>query len=887
MRGKGWNSGQLPEHRESFMKSQKVAETLKNAVGTVFLLAGAFFVCSTFLSMRAVFADPIAPVDETAYATPQAARAGNTARTSGRASPRNAGATSRATVARTATNAVRNANPRATATRAVASRTSNARTATNPRANNVISTRGTTITKRNVASRINSNNVSTRAGATTARSVRARTATTSAADNARISLQGSAIRGSKGTSGTTYSYLSSKLYTGNYSNIIDSSTGLISTDAFNNCLESYYTCMDEICTARNQAQRRCGCAGRVTAFAEAEAALEAANEELIRASGELALLIANKGKDISDAFKLTDAEKIMNCVSWQEMSEQFNADKDADDNNIDDDVQWCQNHGIYDPSKCSSKKSPSYCSETGNEFGFELSDLNGSGSDILSQLQAWATAKENSLSITKKDNTGLQKTFDTVTDAVDNLVGTNGAWVDLNNDAEADKLSNKWGYELFAHAHNQVCSRVLDSCFNGIYEACGSPTSFGGKCADAKTSGCPFNYNSKIKVNSASGEIDLYERGSDATTGAANSATCFGYTTTTGDPYSNLRGPVADARRSIMNKYLLDANADCDAYGEQLRATAQNIAYQKVAAQQSLQQKRLEFALEEEEETLTAAIDAATNFNECISEIFECYEDTADSEDRWTDARIKTYCAQIANVPHCYEEMICNPSTAQFKAIIDVADSAQCNNNQDYTKNTCRNVVTLNEILNGTGATTAGNVSLGGTGSSAGMREQCLLDAGVAEIRGWKKEDQTREACTESGAARAFLDDNGDCIIETCYTGYVLDDNKCILGETECDTKDYPHAIKVVNKLQGGKFIGCKIADCEKNYKIENNNCVPETSNCKPSDPNALSGTQTWEGTRWGDCNITGCKSGFELKDGACVAEPEEPKEEPEEPKEE
>ena len=55
------------------------------------------------------------------------------------------------------------------------------------------------------------------------------------------------------------------------------------------------------------------------------------------------------------------------------------------------------------------------------------------------------------------------------------------------------------------------------------------------------------------------------------------------------------------------------------------------------------------------------------------------------------------------------------------------------------------------------------------------------------------------------------------------------------------------------------------------------------TSNCKPSDPNASSGTQTWEGTRWGNCNITGCKPGFVLKDGACVAEPEEP----EEPKEE
>ncbi len=868
MHGKGWNSGRLPEHREKSMKSQKVAETLKNAVGTVFLLAGAFFVCSTFLSMRSVFADPIAPVDETAYLNPQSGRSNTNARTSGRASPRNsAKATSRATVARTAVRTA-NTNPRATATRAVSSRAgNNARTATRaatPRTNNVISTRGTTITKRNVVSRNGANTVSTRAGATSGRNVRARTATTAASDNARVSLQGSAIRGSKSNSGTSYSYLSSKLYTGNYSNIIDSSTGLISTDAFNNCMESYYACMDEICTARNQAQRRCGCAGRITAFAEAEAALEAANEELIRASGELALLIANKGKDVSDAFKLTDAEKIMNCVSWQEMSEEYKVatDKDRDDNSVDDATQWCQSHGIYDTSKCSSTKSPSYCSEAGNEFGFELSDLNGSGSDILAQLQAWATAKENSISITASDNAGLLDAFNSVNDVVGNLVGTNGALSNLNQNSDADKLSNKWGYELFVHAHNEVCSRVLDSCFNGIYEACGTPTN--SKCANGQSSNCPFNFNSVISVNTTSGEITLNDR----TKTTNSSATCFGYTTTTGDPYSNLRGPVADARRSIMNKYLLDANADCDAYGEQLRATAQNISYQKVAAQQSLQQKRLEFALEEEEETLTAAIDAATNFNECISEILECYEDVAETEDRWTNARIKTYCAQISNVPHCYEEMICNPSTAQFKAVIDVADNTQCKNDQDYTKNTCRNIVTLNEILNGTGATTAGNVSLGGVGSSAAMREQCLLDAGVAEVRSWTKSDYEREACTAPGAARAFLDDSDECIIEQCYTGYVLDNNKCILAEQKCESND-PHAAKAVIKLEGGQWTKCMITECQPNYTLTSDNtCEAKTVNCTQDALDALnaqSGTQTWDGAKWGDCKITNCKSGYTL----------------------
>ena len=194
-----------------------------------------------------------------------------------------------------------------------------------------------------------------------------------------------------------------------------------------------------------------------------------------------------------------------------------------------------------------------------------------------------------------------------------------------------------------------------------------------------------------------------------------------------------------------MQKYALDANADCDAYGEQLRTTAQNIGYQKVAAQQALQQKRLEFATEERDSILNAAITAGTNFNECFSEIYDCYETQLSSNPSWPDARIKTYCAQIANVPHCYEEMICNPSTSQFKAIIDKADSTECLNSQDYTKNTCRNIVTLNEILNGTGATLDGDLDTRTSTDSAAIREQCLQDNGVDSIRDWFQENRKNE----------------------------------------------------------------------------------------------------------------------------------------------
>ena len=495
--------------------------------------------------------------------------------------------------------------------------------------------------------------------------------------------------------------------------------------------------MDEICTARNAAQRRCACAGRVKAFAEAEAALEQANEELIKVSGELALLIATKGKDISEAFQLTDAEKVMNCVSWKEVTDQYGT-------NSEQAQDWCYDHGLFDgqgngQSPCNQ---PSYCAESGNNFGFDIANIDGTSSDILASLQSWADAKEATFTILEQDNDNLLDVFDNLTSVVGNLAGISGSLADSEN--LKDSLAETWGYELFEYAHNNVCNRVLDSCFNGIYEACGTPPSGGTKCGNGRSQ-CPYNYNSYITVsNTGTYELNFIEPNTGYT--ASNSATCFGYTSASGDPYADLRGPVADARRSIMQKYALDANADCDAYGEQLSTTAQNIGYQKVAAQQALQQKRLEFYQEEQETILADATAAGTNFNECLSEIFDCYETQADAEPNWPEARIRTYCAQTANVPHCYETMICNPSTSQFRAVIDEQDSEECNNSQDYEQNTCRNVVTLNEILNGVNGATVTDTEkplcIGEDAAkcnSADLREQCLLNNWVTEIRTWTK----------------------------------------------------------------------------------------------------------------------------------------------------
>ncbi len=670
------------------MKKRNFAEVIKNAAGTMFLLAAAFFVCSTFLSVRAVFADPIAPVT-TAAPTRAAVQ-----------SPRGAMTSPRTVASTTANRSGAAATSRNVSSRATVSRATPARTVTTRNAQN-----------RAVVSRVG----------------------VAPAGAARVSLQGNAIRGSKTTTASQYTYLSSKLYTGNYSNIIDTQTGLISSEAYSNCLESYYTCMDEICTARNAAQRRCACAGRVKAFADAESKLEQANEELIKVSGELALLIATKGKDISSAFQLTDAEQVMNCVSWQDASKQGTWTTGADS----EAYRWCTAHGIYTSAETCPK--PSYCSANGNNFGFDVTDLNGSGSDILASLKSWADAKDKTLTITDSNDSSLTLALENLTNVVGGLTGTN---LSLNNDGTLkDSLAETWGYELFAYAHNNVCNRVLDSCFNGIYEACGTPPSDGRKCSNGAGS-CPYNYNSIIKVNNT-GSYELDFVTSNTGYGTSNTAACFGYTSANGDPYSTLRGPVADARRSVLQKYALDANADCDAYGEQLRQTAQNIGYQKVAAQQALQKKRLEFAQEETAGILANATAAGTNFNECITEIYDCYNTQVTANPSWSTSRIRTYCATIANVPHCYDTMICNPSGAQFRAVIDVLDSATCHWSQDANQNKCRNVVTLNEILTMASATAATTLPTEGqSGDSAAIREMCLQNAigtGSDTIRNWTR----------------------------------------------------------------------------------------------------------------------------------------------------
>ena len=74
------------------MISQKIVSSVKNAIGTACLLLGAFLVCSTFVSMRTVLADPIAPINDPMVLMQQQVATGNARGAALRESPRNGAA---------------------------------------------------------------------------------------------------------------------------------------------------------------------------------------------------------------------------------------------------------------------------------------------------------------------------------------------------------------------------------------------------------------------------------------------------------------------------------------------------------------------------------------------------------------------------------------------------------------------------------------------------------------------------------------------------------------------------------------------------------------------------------------------------------------------------
>ena len=173
-----------------------------------------------------------------------------------------------------------------------------------------------------------------------------------------------------------------------------------------------------------------------------------------------------------------------------------------------------------------------------------------------------------------------------------------------------------------------------------------------------------------------------------------------------------------------------------------------------MAAQQALQKKRLEFAQEEVNTIASDYRSAISNFNECLAELYDCYTTQETSNKSWSTSRIKTYCSQVSNAPHCYEQMICSAPNSTLQAVInkdDVATKA-CDNTTEFATNTCRNIITIAEILSGSYASGAAE------NSSVALREACLQRNGIEGVRNWKTSSSentswnaTQEQCTAAG----------------------------------------------------------------------------------------------------------------------------------------
>jgi hypothetical protein len=245
----------------------------------------------------------------------------------------------------------------------------------------------------------------------------------------------------------------------------------------------------------------------------------------------------------------------------------------------------------------------------------------------------------------------------------------------------------------------------------------------------------PYNQNSDITVTNDGNDIEFVTP--KGTSSNAGSATCYGYANTSGDPYSTLRRPIADARLSVLQKYVLDSNADCDTYGEELKKQAQNMAYQKIAATQLLQKKRLEFAKEKENANTNALVRAKEKFVACVSEVYDCYDQQTKSNASWTDTRIRNYCSQNSEVPSCYEEMVCDRDAREIVSVAD--DENACDNSVVAGKNTCRNVVALAEIVKQNGIANVPGDGVAGVKNSKVIREYCLKNTpgvdGTGSIR--------------------------------------------------------------------------------------------------------------------------------------------------------
>jgi hypothetical protein len=528
----------------------------------------------------------------------------------------------------------------------------------------------------------------TRGGATTQRAVVSRSGTT-----ARASLTGSPIAASTtanmARSGTA-------LYGNVMYNLVDDTTGGLSTAAHQECLDAYYSCMDEICAARSPGMRRCACSNRVNAYTALEEQLATSRETILRLSSQLQMLEATRGGDISAAFQLTEAELSLNCVSFRDAYQRENYQKIKGAME-----EWCENHnfgnssttiGGYSMAQCKTlgSEGPAYCVNLLGQRG--AASLDGGDSDIMSQLQKIASSVNNTdwlIQNTDQDWFGNLYSNNAIYNNAFNVMTENCEEGFKNENGTCRPMTDVldlWGEQLFNFAHNSVCKRVLDNCFNGI---CGWKAS-----VNDATQGLilPTNPgNNDIDQDCWDKQIRLST--SVVGRGGIVNQQAMGYSKAN-DQFFGLRAPITQARFSIKQKYHFDANADCDVFGEELKTQTRNMSLQMVAAEEMLKRKRLEYAEEKVSRESTELASAQKNFINCLDEINQCQTHYKNLNPESTLMYIRGKCNAMVEIPSCYRQMVCDAGATR------VVEKDAVNKDTGVLEQP-KNAVTLMEILYG------------------------------------------------------------------------------------------------------------------------------------------------------------------------------------------
>ncbi|MDR0319267.1 MAG: hypothetical protein LBH81_00820 [Rickettsiales bacterium] len=548
-------------------------------------------------------------------------------------------------------------------------------------------------------------------GGQTARSAtnpQARTMNARSATTARASLSGNPMAGS---TTTNMARAGANLYGSVMYNLVDETTGGLSQSAYDECLNNYYMCMDEICAARSPGMRRCACSNRVNAYTKLEEDLAKNRETILKLSSQLQMLETTRGGEITSAFQLTEAELTLNCVSFRDayQRQNYQGEKDAMEN-------WCNNHNFGNSysvagignnlTQCKALGSagPQYCVDMLGNRG--AASLDGNDSDIISQLR----------NIADSVSTSNFLIADNANDWFSNLYNNNNiygnAFNAMDNTCQAGWQKNEqdtcmpmtdvldlWGEDLFNFAHNSVCKRILDNCFNGICGwAVANPNDL--------SQGLDIPANPQIDKDCWDKQIRLTNNvvtGGRGQTSANQQSQAY---TKNNDQFFGLRAPITQARFSIKQKFHFDANADCDVFGEELKTQTRNMSLQMVAAEEMLKRKRLEFAEEKVSKESTELAAAQKSMITCLDQITNCHESykcktkegTACIEYN-TPMFVRGKCNAMVEIPACYQQMVCDSGAKRVIAADSTAKTKEGQN--EIVTTTHRNVVTLMEILYG------------------------------------------------------------------------------------------------------------------------------------------------------------------------------------------